>query len=223
MSTPAVSVIIPTYNRARYIAEAVQSVLQQTVPVLEILVVDDGSTDETIAAVPDHPWVRVIARPHTGIAPTVNHGVTQARGDVLAFLDSDDRWVPTKLELQLARLDSYAPPELIFGQARIFYEDQPASQPEEIVNGIGRSALLLRQSTFERIGPFPEQSDAHDVLDWYARAQELKIPTHIIPTVLFERRIHDQNEGTRQKERQRSLYLASIKTMLDRRRKNQTS
>lgn len=223
MSIPTVSVIIPAYNRARYIAEAVHSVLQQTIPVFEVLVVDDGSTDATISAVPAHPKVRVIARPHAGIAPTVNHGVSQARGDVLAFLDSDDRWIPHKLELQLARLDSHAAPEIIFGQARIFQEGQPAAIPEETVNGVSKSALLLHRTVFDRIGSFPENPGAHDFLDWYARAQELNIATHVIPEVLFERRVHDQNDGLLQKDRQRANYFASLKTMLDRRRNSQTS
>lgn len=223
MATEQVSVIIPLYNGSRFIAEAVHSVLQQTVPALEILVIDDGSTDNSIAAVPTHPKVNVIARPHAGIAPTLNHGVSCSRGSIFAFLDSDDRWMTTKLEKQLARLDSTTKNELIFSQARVFQENQEAPLEEEIVNGVAKSAMVLRRTTFDQIGPFPEKEGAHDFLDWYARAQELGLSTHVIPEVLYERRIHDSNDGILQRDRQRANYFASLKTMLDRRRKNEAT
>ena len=83
--------------------------------------------------------------------------------------------------------------------------------------------MLLRRTVFDLIGPFPEGEGAHDFIDWYARAQELGITTHVIPEVLYERRIHDGNDGTLQRARQRADYFASLKNMLNRRRKNDSS
>jgi len=223
MKDSDVSVIIPLYNRPRLIVEAVQSVLNQTVLPREIIVVDDGSTDESVAAVPVHPIVKVIALPHAGIASTMNHGVGLAQGSILAFLDSDDRWTTTKLEKQLARLNSTSGDELIFCLVRIFQDDQEASQPEEIVSGITKPTMILRRTLFDLIGPFPEGKGAHDFIDWYARAQELGLATHVIPEVLYERRIHDGNDGILQRDSQRANYFASLKNMLNRRRKNESS
>ena len=102
-SRPLVSVVIPTYNRARLVQEAVASVLAQSYRPLELIVVDDGSTDATGAALAGRPEVRVLSQPHTGMPGQVrNAGVRLARGEYLAFLDSDDLWQPPKLERQVA-------------------------------------------------------------------------------------------------------------------------
>ena len=99
-----ISVVIPTYNYAHYLPEAIDSVLRQTYPPLEITVVDDGSTDATpdvLAAYGDR--IRVIRQKNQGVAAARNAGLSAARGEYVAFLDSDDIWHPRKLELQIAR------------------------------------------------------------------------------------------------------------------------
>jgi len=107
--TPLVSVVLPTYNRAPLLAEAVESVLTQTFADHELLVVDDGSTDHTpsmMAGLADHR-VRLVSLPHSGVPARVrNIGVSRARGRWVAFLDSDDLWDATKLDDQLATLAS---------------------------------------------------------------------------------------------------------------------
>jgi glycosyltransferase involved in cell wall biosynthesis len=106
-----VSVIIPTYNYARFVGEAVDSVLAQTLPPLEVIVVDDGSTDgtaEVLARYGDR--IRVLRQKNAGVAMARNAGIAAARGEYLAFLDSDDAWYPRKLELQMQRFA--AEPEL---------------------------------------------------------------------------------------------------------------
>ena len=217
-----VSVIIPLFNCSAFVAEAVESVLGQTVPPREIIVVDDGSTDGSLMAVPKHPLVRVIARPHAGIAPTLNHGVRCATGSILAFLDSDDVWLPTKLAKQLAHLNASSANELIFGYSQVFVEGDMSESSTEAVPGVAKSALLLRKEVFDLIGPFAEGKGAHDFLDWYARARELQVFSHVIPEVLFRRRIHGQNDGILQQAQQRANYFASLKKVLDRRRQNES-
>lgn len=102
---PTVSVIIPTWNRAAWLTATVESALGQTVPPLEVIVVDDGSTDDTAAvAARLGPWVRYVRQDNAGVAAARNTGARAARGDLLAFLDCEDVWVPEKLEIQLAAL-----------------------------------------------------------------------------------------------------------------------
>lgn len=102
---PLVSVIIPTYNRATFIPDAIESVLGQTYKHLELIIVDDGSTDETQAVLSHYgDKVRVLRQQNAGPAIARNRGIAVARGDIIAFLDSDDQWLPSKLERQVESL-----------------------------------------------------------------------------------------------------------------------
>jgi glycosyltransferase involved in cell wall biosynthesis len=102
---PEVSVVIPTYNTAHYLGEAIDSVLIQSFRDIDILVIDDGSTDETEALMCRYgPPVRYIRQPNGGVAAARNRGIAEARGRYVAFLDADDVWQPQKLERQLAAL-----------------------------------------------------------------------------------------------------------------------
>src|SRR5215510_10493580 len=97
MSQPTIAAIVPAYNSARTLARALSSILNQTVPVNEIIVVDDGSTDDTGAIVTrDFPQVRYVRQENRGAAAARNFGVETASSDFVAFLDADDEWLPKK-------------------------------------------------------------------------------------------------------------------------------
>ncbi len=99
-----VSVIIPTYNYGRFIKEAIESALAQTIPPLEIIVVDDGSRDETANVVREfRDKVRYIKQDNAGVCAARNRGTSESRGELIAFLDADDSWMPTKIEKQIAK------------------------------------------------------------------------------------------------------------------------
>ncbi|HET6890386.1 MAG TPA: glycosyltransferase family A protein [Pyrinomonadaceae bacterium] len=103
----SVSIVIPTYNYGRFIVDAIRSVLDQTRPASEIIVVDDGSTDETAAVVSAFgDRVRYIRQDNAGVCAARNRGVSESTGELVAFLDADDTWEPTNLEKQLARFES---------------------------------------------------------------------------------------------------------------------
>jgi glycosyltransferase involved in cell wall biosynthesis len=101
MSTEAISVVIPCYNGARFLRDTLESVLVQTLPPREVLVVDDGSTDDSAAIAKSYgPPVRVIRQPNQGESVARNRGLEEAKGDWVAFLDADDLWLPEKLAEQ---------------------------------------------------------------------------------------------------------------------------
>jgi hypothetical protein len=107
MTSPTISVIIPCHNAAAFIADALRSVLAQTVPALEVLVIDDGSTDDSAKrAEAFGPPVRVMRQENRGVSAARNRGLDAARGDWVAFLDADDLWLPNKLALQSAALET---------------------------------------------------------------------------------------------------------------------
>jgi glycosyltransferase involved in cell wall biosynthesis len=105
-----VSVIIPTFNREELIERAVLSVINQTYGSVEIIVVDDGSTDKTRAILRKYPEVKVIQQANQGVSKARNNGIINSKGEYIALLDSDDEWVPTKLEKQISYLNMH--PEL---------------------------------------------------------------------------------------------------------------
>lgn len=109
MRSPLVSIVIPTHNRAAAVCEAVASALAQTYPAVEVIVVDDGSTDDTLPRLERRfardDRVHVVSRPNGGVAAARNTGLAASRGDYLAFLDSDDTWSEWKLEVQIACME----------------------------------------------------------------------------------------------------------------------
>ena len=110
MNGPLVSAIIPTYNRAKLVGEAVDSVLAQTYRNLEVIVVDDGSSDGTVASLKRYgSTIRVLTQSNAGPAAARNHGIRLSHGELVAFLDSDDLWLPTKIERQVGLLDKAGP------------------------------------------------------------------------------------------------------------------
>jgi GT2 family glycosyltransferase len=148
-----VSVVIPTYNRAYIIADAIKSVLAQTCRKVEIIVVDDGSTDATSDIVLEFPEVRLLKQKNSGVAGAPNRGLAEARGEFIALLDSDDAWMAWKLEAQVAALNAFpnvgmiwtdmtavdeAGRELHHRYLRMFYPAHDKVRIEEICDGRSR-------------------------------------------------------------------------------------
>jgi glycosyltransferase involved in cell wall biosynthesis len=131
---PLVSVVIPCFNYGRFLPEAVDSVLSQGVTDLEVIIVDDGSTDETpevVARLTD-PRIRAYRFQNGGNSAARNHGIELARGEFLAFLDADDRWLPGKLERQLALLEAEPGVGMVFTDFRRFDDHGSSRRPSSI-------------------------------------------------------------------------------------------
>ena len=225
--SPLVSVIIPVYNYDRYLGEAVESVLSQTYQHLEVIVVDDGSTDHSgeVARNFADRGVRYCQQVHSGIGPARNKGVELAQGDFLAFLDSDDRWPLEKLERQLQAFESDPALEMVFGQA---LQLQNGPEWESGVNnknlavagmvpGMVPGTMLVKRDAFFRVGKFQGDWKVGEFIDWYARAVELQIRSLVLPELLLWRRIHDSNQGVRERQSV-SDYARVLKAKLDRKR-----
>lgn len=213
----SISVIIPTYNRARYLPEAVGSVLAQTRPPCEIIIVDDGSTDNTGELAKGFPKVvRYIRQQNSGPAAARNRGLREANGDWIAFLDSDDLWVSEKLEVQSRFLHENPTVDFVFAHMVNFSEAGEDRDPEILdrgvyeycrtnaanlrdflacllkVNPVPTSTVLFRRAKAEEIGPLREDIGYADDYQWWLRwAQSAQCG--FIDQVLEKRRIHGSN------------------------------
>lgn len=215
-----VSVIVPVFDGERFIAEALSSILAQTRPADEIIVVDDGSTDGSAAIAGSMADVQVVRKEHSGLGATLNAGVRAASGNVLAFLDADDRWLPEKLARQVSALEANAELDIVFGHCRQFAVRFENGHMRETMgarqSGIAKSAMVIRAESLRRVGLFSESQEVHDFLDWYTRAQELGLRADVLDDVVYERRIHEYNFGRRYTAQQKATYLTTLRTHVKR-------
>ena len=227
MNIQLVSVIIPVYNYDRYLGEAIESVLGQTHPHLEVIVVDDGSTDRSseVAKGFADRGVRYCHQLHAGIGPARNTGVELAQGEFLAFLDADDGWPPEKIEQQLNAFDSDPALEMVFGQA---LQLQNGPEWEAAVNdykpsvagmvpGMVPGTMLIKRNAFFRVGLFKGDLKVGEFIDWYARAVELQVRSLVMADLFLWRRIHGSNQGVRERQSVND-YARVLKAKLDRKR-----
>jgi len=224
-SRPLVSVIIPVYNGDRYLTEAIESVLAQDYSPIEIIVVDDGSTDNTALVAQQYASdVRYVHQANQGTSVARNHGVGLAKGDLIAFLGADDVWMDDKLVQQVQTLSAESSLEAVFGQVQQFYSpDLTQAERDRIVcssepmAGHLPSAMLLTRSAFARVGPFDPTLLRGEFIDWYARFAEVGIHSQMLPTVVARRRLHRANKGHSHRQYNADLIF-SLKASLDRRR-----
>ena len=221
---PLVSIIIPVYNAEAYLAEAIESVLRQTYRPIELIVVDDGSTDSSAEVAKRFDKVRFCFQPQSGAAAARNQGSSLAQGKFLAFLDADDLWSAHKLSRQMAAFDNNPALDILFGQVKPFHSPELDEEtkkrlpiPANIMPGYHPGTMLIRRDAFFRVGQFETQWRVGEFIDWYAKAMELGLKSQMLPEVVMKRRLHTTSLGTRERKSQID-YLRILKAALDRRR-----
>lgn len=232
MMTDLISCIVAVFNGERYLKEALDSILAQTYRPLEIIVADDGSTDGTKAVVASYgEKVRYLWQPNAGPAAARNFGLSQARGEFMAFLDADDLWNADKLTRQKACFEARPELEMCVTHAQNFWT--PELHEEEVRFRDHRlakplpcyltQALLARWTVFDKLGRF--KADFRHVHDseWFFRASERGVITELLPDVLVYRRLHQTNRSRRLAASSRDEYLQLVKTSIDRRRRLEKS
>ena len=221
---PLVSVIIPVYNGARFLRAALESVFAQTYRPLEVIVIDDGSADDSGVIAQSFPEVRYIRQENQGVAAARNNGLKAARGEFFAFLDQDDLWTPEKLKLQLEHLLNN--PELGYTLThQQFFLEPGTTLPvwfrKELLTSVHTGwvlgTLVVRRTAFEQVGNFAVGYSAANDSDWFFRAKAAEIPMAIVPELLLRKRIHEANDSGRAKEILSEL-LKVVKSSLDRHR-----
>ena len=225
---PPYSVIIPAYNATAHLAEAVASVRRQPHAPAEIIVIDDGSTDDTAAlAASLGPDIRCLRQENQGPAAARNHGIAHARHDHLAFIDADDLWPENKIERQLGHLAAHPELEMVLGLQQTFqlvadpaHPDAPRrprlDEPAFIfLVGCG----VYRRAAFERVGLFDPSMRYSEDTDWFFRSWEQDTPMHVLFEPMLHYRIH-VGGMTHGRDAVAKGYLRALKKSLDRRRQN---
>ncbi len=191
-SNPAVSVVLPTYNRAALLGRAIRSVLRQSYTDLELLVIDDGSTDDTPAVMNGFRdrRIRYISLPqNTGAGAARNVGIRMARGKFLAFQDSDDEWMPSKLAKQMSAFEQgpvrlgmvYSDMQKILGDGSVTYFAAPVSSNRLInpsirfyqVCNLGVQSAVIKREYLDAAGHFNETLPAFEDLEMFIRLSRL--------------------------------------------------
>lgn len=197
---PLVSVVIPTFNGARFLPQALESLLAQDYRPLEIIAVDDGSTDGTPGLLRAHGGVRCIHQPHRGVSAARNTGIGASRGRILAFLDSDDLWPSGRLTAAVRHLVAFPEIGYTLGKQMLFAEPGcPVPswvKPEWLIepqDASNTAVLLARMETFSQVGLFNTDYSAGEDTEWLVRASEAGVPMARLPEVLVHKRLHDAN------------------------------
>ena len=220
-----VSVVMPVWNSERFVREAIESILAQTYNPLELIVVDDGSTDGSgqIARSFDQP-VRYHRQARAGAAVARNSGIELARGKWLAFLDADDRWPVDKLARQVEALEQRPDVAMVFGHTQQLLDAEWEEAVRQFPRSRGRlapayalGAMLTRRETFRRVGPFASDYRVGEFVDWYCRATELGLGSLMLPDLVLWRRVHGDNLTVRERERYAD-YVRVLHASLVRRR-----
>jgi glycosyltransferase involved in cell wall biosynthesis len=205
------------------IADAIDSILCQTIGPAHIIVVDDGSTDDTGGVAASFgALVEVIRQENAGVSAATNRGIEAVRTPLLACLDADDIWLPDKMARQLGRLESEPKLDAIFARMRFFQHGKPVDPGSEARDMWGRPTMLIWTESARRVGPLVDPSGGGgrgDMVDWIARARDLGLRLEMMPEVLALRRIH-RGSMSYGFDRRDIGYLHAVKAALDRRRQS---
>lgn len=223
ITTKKVSVIIPAYNQGLYLKEAVQSVLGQTYPNFELIIVDDGSTDNTADVV--HRFqdqrIRYIYQENRGLSAARNAGIQHSDGEFLTFLDSDDLFFPDKLEVLLAELEQHPEVGFVAGQAVLIDEhgnplgevfstplpDDPARLL--LWNPLHVCSVMVRRLWIDRVGLFDERFRAYEDWDMWLRLGRAGCPMRWVPYPVSMYRFHT-SQMTQDRERMTTATFAVL-------------
>lgn len=230
MSEPLITVIIPACNAEAFIQETLQSVINQSWSLLEIILIDDGSTDRTGEIAAANPGVNVIRQDNQGVAAARNAGIRQARGNYIAFLDADDIWPPEKIAHQVAYMQQYPKWGISYTMHQCFLDGSIDSIPlwvrpelfKEQEPGHVPSALMVTREALEQVGLFNEDYPVAEDAEWLLRAKEKQITIGLVPELLLYKRVH-QNNLTGRPDVQQNLFRALAASLARRKSGGNTS
>jgi glycosyltransferase involved in cell wall biosynthesis len=219
-----VSAIVAVYNGADRLGEAVDSILSQDDPPFEIIVVDDGSNDETPGVIRAYERnIRAFHQPNSGLAAAHNLGLKHADGDAVSFLDHDDLWPKGRLAAMTKLMQSDGAIDVVSGQVKIEVEDEKLlavhdqSRLVTTYRPWSVQSLLIRRNVFDQVGFFDTRMTQGMDIDWYIRARESGVRYAFLPEITLIYRFHGSNMTSNASELSLDI-LRAFKNSIDRRR-----
>jgi glycosyltransferase involved in cell wall biosynthesis len=214
-----VSVITTVFNGAAYLRESIDSVLAQTLPPLELIVIDDGSVDETPAILESYgDAIRMKRQPNGGQSAAMVAGIAMARGEMLAFNDADDLWAPRKNESQVRALEADTTLDAVFGHAEQFVSPElnddaqhRLAPPNPILAGEVATCMTIRRAAYDRIGSLDPSLDSSYFIDWLGRAKAGGMRSLMLDDIVLLRRLHENNWGRRESQARDRLLLTALR------------
>ncbi len=202
---PFVSAILPAYNGATYLTEAIESVLHQTYSEIELIVVNDGSTDDSAKIIQSYPGIIYIQQSNQGVPFARNAGVEVAQGEFLCFIDQDDVWLPEKTRLQV---DAHKRnPDIGYSiTTQVFYlssgVERPGWCPEEWLDrpiaGFSPSTLMIKRTLFNEMKQFDTNFPVGSDTDLFFRLKDNRVPFYQLQQILVRKRVHLTNQSATQ-------------------------
>ena len=215
MTAPLVSVIMAVRNGERFLRQAIESVFSQDYRPIEIILIDGQSVDRTAEIARAFPDIHYIYQETLGTANAYHNGITESRGEYVAFLSHDDLWTPDKLSAQVGYLIEHPEAQCTITRVKFFLEPGcafPATLHREILEGDRAvrimETLVARRQAFDQVGMFDPQVSPADDVDWFARANDLGVSVAVIDRVLLLKRIHDRNTSVNAAGNMQSLFIA---------------
>jgi len=219
-------VIIPVFNAEKYLVEAIKSVITQGVDNIEILIIDDASTDQSMEVATSFFSKVCVHKLKVNSGPGIarNLGIKKARGEWVAFLDADDLWIKGKLKDQLNYLTNHPETDMVFGNVEQFVSPELPDKHKirlrdelKIMPGYVAGTMLIRKETFLSAGWFDGKLELGEFIDWFSRAKDIGLKYHVLDDVVLKRRIHANNLGIKKNQHLKD-YTAILRAAIARKR-----
>jgi glycosyltransferase involved in cell wall biosynthesis len=220
MTAQLVSVVIPVHNGERFIAQSVEAVLAQDHEPIELIVVDDGSTDTTAEIVARYPQVRYVRQDNAGPSAARNTGIEFSSGDLLTFCDCDDVYRKGKVSAQVRYLAAHPETSCVLVRHETFVE--PGTEPPAWITmddtGVQVQSAMVRRAVIDAIGGYNADYRLTENMEWLGRMRAANLRIDVLDEVLVDRRLHGTNLSYERKGLQQGL-LRSLRDRVEERRK----
>lgn len=221
--SPLVSVIIPVFNGEKYIVEAIQSILNDDYPFKEIIVVNDGSTDNTTKVISAFDNIKIINQQNLGVSNARNAGIRLASGEFITHLDADDIWMPGRLANCLNFFGENPETDFVLGLQQMFLEQgavkPPAIKQEWLENykeASNNGVIMVRKACYQKIGLFDASLKNGEDTEWLLRARDAGLISARVPFVFIKRRIHDTNLTNGQSQEYKKMLFKIMRESVKR-------